>query len=168
MTKSMVSKITKVLVLSSAIILLAAGCNNSNERPAENVTAGPNVQTPQSQLGIQPGGQPVQQPASEPKKQSGEPIMVDVTQIVQGAGSSLVSYNIAENTSALALLKMSNKVETKNFSGVGEFVESINGIKADTKHFWELLVNGKSSSVGAGSYQLKAGDKVEWKLTEIK
>lgn len=58
------------------------------------------------------------------------------------------------------------KVET---SGVGTdaFVTAINNRKANTKkhEFWELIINGKPSQVGAGSYTIQNGDSLLWKLS---
>ena len=79
-----------------------------------------------------------------------------------------VKYSGAEGKNALELLKIAHKIETKNYPGVGEFVESIDGVKGDSKHFWEFFVNGKSSNVGAGSFITKNGDIIEWKLSELK
>ena len=81
---------------------------------------------------------------------------------------SLESYDLTQfvGNSALAATLGVTKVET---SGKDEnaFVTSINGRAADTKkrEFWELLVNGKSSEVGAGSYIIQNGDKIEWQIS---
>ena len=60
------------------------------------------------------------------------------------------------------------KVVTKG-EGVNAFVISINGREAssETKEYWELLINGKSSAVGAGSYIVKQDDKIEWKISKF-
>jgi hypothetical protein len=51
-------------------------------------------------------------------------------------------------------------------TGVNTFVTSINGRMADAKknEFWELTINGKPAEVGAGSYIIKSGDKIVWKI----
>ncbi|OGK16644.1 hypothetical protein A2774_03260 [Candidatus Roizmanbacteria bacterium RIFCSPHIGHO2_01_FULL_39_12c] len=75
------------------------------------------------------------------------------------------SYQIEEDKTALDLLKQSSSPVT-----VGEkenaYVAGINGIKAEAEkqEFWAFYVNDKMSSVGAGSYKLKNGDKIEWKV----
>ena len=71
-----------------------------------------------------------------------------------------------EGKTALDLTKQVAKVETKG-EGQNAFVISINGKAANSakKEFWEFLVNGKSAEVGAGSYQLKDGDKIEWRIS---
>lgn len=83
------------------------------------------------------------------------------------ADSSDISYQGIEGQSALALLKQSYKVETKEYSGLGEMVTSINGQAADSQHFWAFYVNGKQSQEGAGSYMTKTGDKIAWKLEKV-
>lgn len=128
----------KITLVFIAVVMLAAGCGNK---------------TPAA----------VSQESQEVRAQ------IQVSQKVEGQFSEkLFNFYEDENKTALDLLKTSYQVETKNFSGVGEFVESIAGTKADSKHFWEFIVNGKSSNIGAGSYKPQNGDKIEWKLTEIK
>ena len=84
------------------------------------------------------------------------------------APAQTVSYEGTEGKTALQGLKDLYTVQTKEYLGIGEFVESISGIKPDSKHFWAFYVNGQQSQVGASSYQMKSGDKIEWKLEEIK
>jgi hypothetical protein len=79
-----------------------------------------------------------------------------------------VSYEGVAGKNALALLKASHATETKTYKGLGELVTSIDGVKVDSKHFWSFYVNGKPATVGAGSYTTKSGDKIVWKLEEIK
>jgi len=60
---------------------------------------------------------------------------------------------------------------TKNAEYMGSgnmaYVTAINGRKADPakREFWELLVNDKQTQVGAGSYIIKPGDKIVWKIS---
>ncbi len=131
------SKLRKLFLVLSVLFLLAAGCNN-----------------PRVSL------QPVQEQTQRQQIQVTQKVATDFS-------DALFNFYADENKTALDLLKIGHKVETKTFSGIGEFVESINGTKAD-KHFWEFIVNGKSSNVGAGSYKPVNGDKIEWKLSEIK
>jgi len=75
---------------------------------------------------------------------------------------------VEKDKSALELTEEVAKVET---SGEGEmaFVTSINGRSADSakNEFWELLINGESSQVGAGSYEVQDGDKIEWRISKF-
>jgi hypothetical protein len=79
-----------------------------------------------------------------------------------------ITYQGAAGKSALDLLKQSYQAETKDYSGLGEMVTSINGKAADSKHFWAFYINGQQSQQGASSYITKANDKITWKLEEIK
>ena len=107
------------------------------------------------------------QPPSQPVP-SVQTKTVKVTQIVQGSNLNQPSYQVAAGQTAIDLLKASHQAQTKEYQGLGEFVLSIDGNAPDSKHFWEFFVNGKSSNVGASSYTLKDGDKIEWKLSVIK
>lgn len=53
-------------------------------------------------------------------------------------------------------------------TGTGEnaFITSINGREASTdkKEYWKLVINGKDSEVGAGSYSVKEGDNIVWEI----
>lgn len=85
----------------------------------------------------------------------------------QEFSSNEISYKGVEGISALNLLKQLHQVETKKFD-FGEMVQSINGISADSKHFWSFYVNNAISTVGAGEYTTKTSDVIVWKLEEIK
>lgn len=79
-----------------------------------------------------------------------------------------VKYYGQDGKTALEILKIVTTVQTKNYPGVGVFVQSINGVAPDERHFWKLYVNGSESQVGADQVQTKNGDTIEWKLEEIK
>jgi hypothetical protein len=56
----------------------------------------------------------------------------------------------------------------KYSSGVGGiFVTSILGVKAKTHQFWEIVVNGKPASTGACGIELKAGEKLLFKIAKF-
>ncbi len=77
-----------------------------------------------------------------------------------------VRYPGEEGKNAFELLQKYTKVEFKQYD-FGVFIESINGVKPDEKHFWKLYYNGEESQVGADQLQTKKGDIVEWRLEEI-
>jgi len=81
---------------------------------------------------------------------------------------NLIKFDFNQGNTALDLLKKTAAVEVKG-SGQNSFVVGINGRIANEKEreFWAFYVNDKMASVGAGSYQLKNGDKVEWKLEKF-
>lgn len=129
------SWLSKVLLVSVVVILVAAGCNN-NKNPEVNS-----------------GNQPSTQDQSGTQDQS--------------VKTEVISYQGVEGKNALDLLKASYTVETENFSGIGEFVKTINGVAPSKDQFWGFYVNGVSSNVGAAQYMTKATDKIEWKLDTI-
>jgi len=53
--------------------------------------------------------------------------------------------------------------EDKNYSGMGELVEEINGIKNNGDKNWIYYVNGKKATIGISNYKIKPGDVVSWK-----
>jgi hypothetical protein len=54
--------------------------------------------------------------------------------------------------------------KAKYFSGLGYFIEEINGLKNKDGFYWTLYINGTYSNVGVSEYILKEGDQVEWKF----
>ena len=75
----------------------------------------------------------------------------------------LVAYDGVVGETALESLKRLTVVETKSYD-FGEQVIAINGLTASDSEFWSFYVNDQMASVGAGSYNSVAGDKIEWKL----
>jgi hypothetical protein len=50
----------------------------------------------------------------------------------------------------------------KTYSGMGKFIEDINGIKNGEKN-WIYCVNEKKAEIGVSNYQINNGDIVSWK-----
>ncbi|WP_051591094.1 DUF4430 domain-containing protein [Bacillus sp. UNC438CL73TsuS30] len=46
----------------------------------------------------------------------------------------------------------------------GKMIVSIYGLKAEDPYYWAFYVNGQMASVGAETYQLKAGDQISFQL----
>ncbi|MEY4747053.1 MAG: hypothetical protein RLZZ416_102 [Candidatus Parcubacteria bacterium] len=51
----------------------------------------------------------------------------------------------------------------RDYSGLGFFVDAINGKKNADDHYWFLYVNASSSQTGASRTILKPGDVVDWR-----
>ncbi len=51
----------------------------------------------------------------------------------------------------------------KNYSGIGKFIEEINGVRGENGKYWIYYVNGKKMSLGVSSVKIKTGDVVSWK-----
>lgn len=86
-------------------------------------------------------------------------------------GENIVSYDLVDGEGQTALevtqKATGGQVETSG-EGINAFVTSINGRKADDskKEYWELVVNDKPASVGAGSYKVKNGDAITWRISK--
>ena len=52
---------------------------------------------------------------------------------------------------------------SKDFPGIGAFVESINGQRNTNGFYWILYVNGTSSPTGASQTLVHANDSLEWR-----
>lgn len=85
----------------------------------------------------------------------------------QAGQNLIIRYQGEAGKNALEILKQKYQVQTKEFAGLGEFVESINGVKPDSKHFWKFFIDGQGSNLGAGSYVTKNSDSLEWRLAEV-
>jgi hypothetical protein len=91
--------------------------------------------------------------------------------VTLSVGDEFYSANILENSNVIdamekIALESGLEFETKNYPGLGEFVESINGVRNGSGNYWFLYVNGNSSSVGASQYILSSGDAIEWRFQE--
>lgn len=51
----------------------------------------------------------------------------------------------------------------KNYIGMGEFIDSINGIQNNSNRSWIYYVNDKKATIGVSNYKLNPGDVVSWK-----
>ena len=78
-----------------------------------------------------------------------------------------VIYKGQDGVTALALLEKNAKIVTSG-SGNMAFVATINGVTANPKsEYWQFSVDGKSASVGAGSYITKNTETISWKLVSF-
>ena len=150
----------KILFAATLIILISAGC--AKTQPAKDTGRDDANQEQTDVDPISPETEMVNQ-SPEVKTPTADALPKTVAPAVNE-----IKYKGEEGKNALTLLKAKYQVETKSFGSAGEFVESINGIKPDSKHFWKFFINGKSASVGASSYVTKSTDVLEWKLDEIK
>lgn len=76
-----------------------------------------------------------------------------------------IKQEITIGKTALDLTKEKANIKTKG-EGANAYVTEINGQEAlnSKKEYWAFYVNGKPATVGAGSYKLKAGDRIEWRI----
>ncbi len=78
-----------------------------------------------------------------------------------------VEIGLKENGSVYDMLVAAQKkglisFSGRQFSGVGFFVEEIDGLRQDGRKgmYWIYAVNGTKAHVGVSSYELKEGDRV--------
>jgi hypothetical protein len=91
--------------------------------------------------------------------------------VTLSVANEFYSANVFENSNVIDAMEQialegNLKFETRNFLGLGEFIESINGIRNGNGKYWFLYVNGESASVGASQYILSPGDAIEWRFKE--
>lgn len=63
-------------------------------------------------------------------------------------------------TLALDLIESALKVETKDYGDAGKFVTAIEGIAADSEHYWAFYVNGEYAQKGVSQTELVQGDVI--------
>lgn len=51
----------------------------------------------------------------------------------------------------------------KTYTGMGKFIDEINGVKGNGEKNWIYYVNGEKAKIGISVYKLKPGDVVSWK-----
>jgi hypothetical protein len=82
------------------------------------------------------------------------------------------TYNIKikEGATVYEVMEQVEKTKENNFSfkskeypGLGIFVDEINGIEGSPGKYWIYYVNDKEASVGVRDYVLKEGDIINWK-----
>lgn len=108
-------------------------------------------------------------PATQP------PVPSPVLSVGVGNNATLIiedtSYELAilAHTSAYDLMKQAHArgyitFEAKEFSGMGFFIQSINGISNDNKKgmYWIYYINNKKASLGVSSYEVQPGDSITW------
>lgn len=94
--------------------------------------------------------------------------IISVTLSVEGRfyrADVLEESNVIDAMGKIAM-ESDLKFETKNYPGLGTFVESINEVKNGNGKYWFLYVNDESSSIGASQYILSPGDEIEWQFKE--
>lgn len=81
--------------------------------------------------------------------------------------AAVIEYPGQDGKNALDLLKALHLVEAKHYS-FGDMVTGIDGVTADSKHFWAFYLNGSMAQVGASAYTTKSTDVIKWQLDELK
>jgi len=100
-----------------------------------------------------------------------EEIIVDLV-IDYGNGDiqSLPQEKIMQGDSVYDVLEMLEEekgigIETRNFPGLGKFIEAIHGVHSTNNFYWQYWVNDEYAKVAAELYILDDGDRILWKRT---
>ncbi len=91
--------------------------------------------------------------------------------ITLSAGENAYTFTVPENANVHEAMTILSKTTpftftAKEYSGLGYFIEAINGVKNAGGYYWTLYMNGKYSTVGASDLKLSAGDHIEWKYSD--
>lgn len=73
----------------------------------------------------------------------------------------------ADDTNAFELLSQNHQVETQDFGEAGVFVKGIDGLVADTEHYWAFYLNGEYATAGVSQTALQKGDTIEFVYESI-
>jgi len=81
---------------------------------------------------------------------------------------SYIAYTATSDGSALDQLEAINDTVAIKESELGKYVEGINGLIGGTNgKYWSFYVDDKLAEVGADSYKLEGGEKIEWKFQKL-
>lgn len=53
--------------------------------------------------------------------------------------------------------------EEKNYTGMGKFIDEINGIRGNGEKYWIYYVNDTKAKIGISNYKINPGDVVSWR-----
>lgn len=107
----------------------------------------------------------------EPEAVVSVPSAIDVKLVIQQPNKkSQWSFQVVENSTVDAAMRWASgqykfSYVTKQFSGLGSFVDELSGLKSDsaTGMYWLYYVNGTPAATGVSSYILHDGDTITWK-----
>jgi len=111
--------------------------------------------------------------SAEPKTATDTEIY-PINAIIEISGEKYL-VNLPEKSTVYdALMKLQTdkkiSVKMKEFSGLGYFVEEINGLKNDNQanKYWIYYINDQTAKIGISSYILKNNDLITWKYEDEK
>jgi hypothetical protein len=163
-----VRKLPLLLLLISVLLLAACG-DDSNATPtataalasSPTATASVSAQTTATTTPAPSGGSGA---ASDSAIEG--TLKVDFTGAPEELEAIDKPFSVPEGSSAWDAVKEAlgeDNVSSQDFGGdLGVFVTGFKGVDAEGNHFWEFKVNGESSNVGAGKYEVKQGDVLEF------
>jgi hypothetical protein len=75
-----------------------------------------------------------------------------------------VEYDGEDGKTALELLDDNGYDVSVEHSSIGDYVTAIGDVRATKSTYWSYYVDGKLPNVGAGDFETKDGQHVEWKF----
>lgn len=173
-----------IIVVSGSYLLFSKTPKSNNQQTVSTPTSTNLIQTTPSKT---PDNLPKDEvvspsPTDSPKEQSvtsSKPNISSSTQNLIPVSVLILDKNyslqIKENSTvydAMKLLSDQGSVSfvTKEFKGLGYFIQEMNGIKNDTSSgiYWFYYVNGKPAKIGISNFILKANDLITWKYEKSK
>lgn len=87
------------------------------------------------------------------------------TLIVEGASFPIRVAEGATFEAAMEALRDEGSFtyKARTYTGLGSFVEEIQGKASTSEYYWILHVNGKKSAAGISQTRISSGDVIEWK-----
>jgi hypothetical protein len=109
-----------------------------------------------------PSGHPTSSPATDdPTETVSTTFTIDNTKYAIKVKPGTTAFE------GMIKLKESNQISfsAKKFSGLGYFIEEINGIKnsPSTGFYWTLYINNQEAKIGVSNYILKPNDIITWR-----
>lgn len=96
--------------------------------------------------------------------QPGDAATITVTQTVDGASQQVT---VAAGSSVYDVLAASGVSFNASSGAFGAYVTAINGQAAGPNTGWTYSVNGTEPNVGCSSYQVSAGDTIQWSFVTV-
>lgn len=97
-----------------------------------------------------------------------QPETIPVTLTIENATFQIQVAPNATVYEAMLALQQENKISfsVKNFSGLGYFVQEINGIKNNprTGFYWTYYINNEEAKLGISNYHVKPNDLITWRF----
>ncbi len=160
------------LAFASGIYLKIGLINNRNPKTA--AIGNQNSPPEQTQAQISPNLQKPAEKNKEPEKSASVENLFQTPEAAQQyalyVGEKKYEIAVPENSTVYDLmntLKQRGNIDFKGqtSTGLGFFVEEINGIKNNTANntYWIYYINGKMAGVGISNYILKPNDIISWK-----
>ncbi|MDE2030765.1 MAG: DUF4430 domain-containing protein [Patescibacteria group bacterium] len=161
-----------LIVLSLCLLAISLFLHNNSHKKIQTKLAS----VPKSESVL-----PVKTSSNETQKIVNEniPKVTSETQTTQALKNTEVTLSVLGNTYTTnlkngatvydAMLSIENTKDdnfsfvANNYSGLGYFVDEIDGVKGSPGKYWIYYVNNKKASVGVSKYILKSGDVINWK-----